>query len=298
MAPVLRSVRKPPSSPRPRVLVVGGGRLGGALALSLSARRWPVRLYSRTEENRRRARSLGLKLATPEDLAQARVALLCVPDKVVPQVAQEMSQTLGRGAALVHCAGALSLQALGSPRGRSTGSFHPLCAVSDPRDSLAGHAVAISTRSRALKTILQRMARDLELQVLEVPEARRAAYHAGAVLSAGCTVALMSVAVEALGHAGIPEEQALTALLPLMRSALRGMEARGLAGGLTGPVVRGDASVVAAHLSSLPPEVAEVYRLLSKRALQLAEPRLTPEARSALTKLLTHSRRRLGQPSR
>ena len=32
--------------------------------------------------------------------------------------------------------------------------------------------------------------------------------------------------------------------------------------GLTGPVVRGDAGVVAAHLAALPPEVAEVYRLL------------------------------------
>jgi predicted short-subunit dehydrogenase-like oxidoreductase (DUF2520 family) len=282
--------RRLPSLGRSRILVVGGGRLGGALALCLSARGWPVRVHSRSNEGRRRVASLGLEQATPRDLAQARAALLCVPDKAVPQVAREMSQTLGRGTALVHCAGALSLQALGAPRGRATGSFHPLCAVSDPKDSLAGHAVAISTRSRALKLLLQRMAADLDLQVLEVPEERRAAYHAGAVLSAGCAVALMSAAVEALGHAGIPENEALTALLPLMRSALRGMEARGLAGGLTGPVVRGDASVVAAHLEALPPSVAEVYRLLSARALRLAEPRLTPEARMALTKLLAAER--------
>jgi predicted short-subunit dehydrogenase-like oxidoreductase (DUF2520 family) len=286
MAPVRRSVKKRPSPPRARVLVVGGGRLGGALALSLSARGWPVHVHSRSEENRGRAESLGLKLATPRELSLARVALLCVPDKAVPEVAREMARKLGRGTALVHCAGALSLRALGSPRGLATGSFHPLCAVSDPRDSLAGHAVAISTRSRPLKATLQRMARELGLQILEVPEERRAAYHAGAVLSAGCAVALMSAAVEALGHAGIPEREALSALLPLMRSALRGMEARGLAGGLTGPVVRGDASVVAAHLASLPPEVAEVYRLLSGRALLLAAPRLSVEARTALTKLL------------
>jgi predicted short-subunit dehydrogenase-like oxidoreductase (DUF2520 family) len=271
---------------RPKIVVVGGGRLGGALALSLSARRWPVRILSHTEEGRRRVKALGLKAATPRDLAQARVALLCVPEKAVPEVAREMARTLGRSTALVHCAGALSLKALGAPRGRPLGSFHPLCAVSDPRDSLAGHAVAISTRSRALKAVLRRMAQDLELQVLEVPEARRAAYHAGAVLSAGCTVALMSAAVEALGHAGIPEDAALAALLPLMRSSLRGMEARGLARGLTGPVVRGDANVVAAHLAALPPEVAEVYRLLSRRAVRLVGARLSPGARADLTKLL------------
>jgi predicted short-subunit dehydrogenase-like oxidoreductase (DUF2520 family) len=271
---------------RPRILVVGGGRLGGALALSLSKHRWPVSILSRTEEGRARVLSLGLKAATPRDLAQARVALLCVPDKAVPEVAREMARTLGRGAALVHCAGALSLKALGAPRGRPLGSFHPLCAISDPRDSLAGHSVAISTRSRALKTVLRQMAKDLELPTLEVPENRRAAYHAGAVLSAGGAVALMSVAVEALGQAGIPEEAALAALLPLLRSAARGMEARGLSRGLTGPVVRGDAGVVAAHLAALPPELAQVYRLLSQRALRLAGPRLPAEALADLTKLL------------
>jgi predicted short-subunit dehydrogenase-like oxidoreductase (DUF2520 family) len=271
---------------RVRVLVVGGGRLGGALALSLSARGWPVSVLSRTEEGRRRVQQLGLKSATPRHLTQARVALLCVPDKAVPEVARELARTLGRGAALVHCAGALSLKALGAPRGRPLGSFHPLCAVSDPRDPLAGHAVALSTHSRALKAVLRRMAEDLRLQVLEVPEGRRAAYHAGAVLGAGCAAALMSVAVEALGHAGIAEDQALTALLALMRSTLRGVEARGVVRGLTGPIVRGDADVVAAHLAALPPEPAEVYRLLSQRALRLVGSRLTPEARADLTKLL------------
>jgi predicted short-subunit dehydrogenase-like oxidoreductase (DUF2520 family) len=271
---------------RLRILVVGGGRLGGALALALSARRWPVRVLSRSEEGRRRVLALGLKPATPRDLEQARVALLCVPDKAVPEVARDMARTLGRGMALVHCAGALSLKALGTPRGRPLGSFHPLCAVSDPRDSLAGHAVAVSTRSPALKAVLRRMAEDLRLQVLEVPEGRRAAYHAGAVLSAGCAVALLSSAVEALGHAGISEEEAITALLPLMRSSLRGVEARGLSRGLTGPIVRGDASVVAAHLAALPPGPGEVYRLLSQRALRLVGSRLSPEAHADLTKLL------------
>jgi predicted short-subunit dehydrogenase-like oxidoreductase (DUF2520 family) len=272
---------------RSRIVVVGAGRLGGALARSLSARRWPVRVLSRTEEGLRRLEALGLKPAAPRDLELAHVALLCVPDKAVPQVARELAQRLGRGAALVHCAGALSLEALGRHRGLATGSFHPLCAVSDPRDSLAGHAVALSTRSRPLMATLRRMAEELELQVLEVPEAHRAAYHAGAVLSAGCAVALMSSAVEALGHAGIAEEPALKALLPLMRSALRGMEARGLAGGLTGPVVRGDAEVIAAHLRALPGEVNAVYRLLSLQALRLAKPRLSPEAHTALTTLLS-----------
>ncbi|SES76499.1 Rossmann-like and DUF2520 domain-containing protein [Stigmatella erecta] len=278
----MASRSSPPPSRRPPLLIAGAGRLGGALALSLSARRWPVRVLSRTEAGRARVKALGLKPATDQDVRQARVCLLCVPDSAIPGMARELDRQLGRGAALVHCAGALSLDALGAPQGRPLGSFHPLCAVSDPRDVLAGHSVALSTRSRTLKAVLRRMADALDLHVLEVPESQRAAYHAGAVLSAGCVVALLSAAVEALGCAGIAPQEALTALLPLTRSAVRGMEARGLAGGLTGPIARGDAEIVARHLAALPPDVAELYRQLSQRALVLAGPRLPEDARAAL----------------
>jgi predicted short-subunit dehydrogenase-like oxidoreductase (DUF2520 family) len=268
------------------VVVVGAGRLGGALALALAAKRWPVRVLARSEQSRRRVLELGLKPATARDVARARVCLLCVPDKAVPSVAEELEPQLARGAALVHCAGALSLEALGPPRGRVLGSFHPLVAVSDPRDSLAGNSVALSTRSRWLREVLERMAKDSGLRALRVPEKHRAAYHAGAVLSAGGVVAALSAAVEAFRTAGISEEDALAALLPLTRSALRGVEARGLAAGYTGPIARGDSGVVAAHLAALPSEARAVYRPLSKRGLELVGHRLTPEARAALAKLL------------
>lgn len=271
---------------RPSVVVVGAGRLGGALALALTAKRWPVRVLARSEESHRRVLALGLKPATEEDLARARVCLLCVPDKAVPSVAGELKPRLARGSALVHCAGALPLEALGPPRGRVLGSFHPLVAVSDPRDSLAGNSVAISTRSRWLREVLERMAKDSGLRALRVPEKHRAAYHAGAVLSAGGVVAALSAAVEAFRTAGISEEDALAALLPLTRSALRGVEARGLAAGYTGPIARGDSGVVAAHLAALPPEARAVYQPLSQRGLELVGHRLTPEARAALAKLL------------
>ena len=269
------------------MVVVGAGRLGGALALALAAKRWPVRVLVRSEPGEARVAALGLALATEAHVARARVCLLCVPDKAVSPVAEELKPRLARGAALVHCAGALSLEALGTPQGRVLGSFHPLVAVSDARDTLAGNSVAVSTRSRWLRAELERMAKDAGLRVLRVDEKHRAAYHAGAVLSAGGVVAALSAAVEALRAAGISEEDALAALLPLTRSALRGVESRGLTAGYTGPIARGDAGVVAAHLAALPPEAAAVYRPLSRRGLALVEQRLAPEARAALTKVLS-----------
>lgn len=272
---------------RPRVVIVGFGRVGGALALGLKKAGWSISVLPRSAESVRRAASMQVRLADHEDLKAAEVCVLAVPDGAVAQVAELVEEDLGASTALVHCSGALPLAVFASAKQkRSFGSFHPLAAISDPRDELAGHAVALaSTDKRVLAPLLWKMALALRLKPIEVPETGRAAYHAGAVLSAGLLVSLADAAVTALQHAGLDRDVALESLLPLMRSALRGVEARGLERGLTGPVVRGDVGVVQAHLEALPPEVGSIYRLLSQRALKLTTT-LPAETRLALQRLL------------
>lgn len=273
----------------PRVVIVGLGRLGGALALGLKRARWPLWVFPHSDASVRRAVEMGLRLAEHEEFRTADLCILAVPDSSVARLSTTVKDDLGPGTALVHCAGALDLSAFGTDpalQRRPRGSFHPLCAVSDPRDELAGHAVAVAASEPSVLELLHRMAVALRLRPIEVPEARRAAYHAGAVMSAGLLVSLASAAVAALEEAGIPEEEALAALLPLMRSALRGVEARGLSKALTGPVRRGDLAVVQAHLSALPSELAEIYRALSLHSLKLVKEQLPPETRNALERLL------------
>ncbi|HVE85622.1 MAG TPA: DUF2520 domain-containing protein [Myxococcales bacterium] len=271
------------------LVIVGFGRLGGALALGLRARGWPLAVFPRSETSVRRAAELGFTLADHEDLARAAACVLAVPDRVVRERAEVLAPDLGKKTALVHCAGALTLEAFGPEkvvRSRPLGSFHPLVAVSSLDDSLAGHTVAVSASQQRLIPVLKQMARDLELHAIEVPERTRAAYHAGAVLVAGGSVALLSSAVEAFARARIPEAQATRALVALMRSALRGAEKRGLSAGLTGPVVRGDAEVVRSQLAALPRSISQLYRALSRFQLDLAHDRLTPHQRGELEDVL------------
>jgi len=281
---------RPRVGEKPAIVVVGFGRLGGALSLGLHRTGWPISVFPRSAASVKRAAEWGLRLAEHEALRAARICVLAVPDAVVGTLAQTLLPDLSIHAALVHCAGALSLAAFGDQPQilkRARGSFHPLCAVSSPEDALSGHAVALSASSAGLSRNLEWMAEDLGLTGIKVPEAQRAAYHAGAVLSAGGLVALASAAVQALGLAHLPEDEALAALLPLMGSALRGLTQRGLSGAFTGPVVRGDAGVVRTHLEALPPELAALYRLLSRRMLtQLREPLPAP-LRSELEQLLS-----------
>jgi predicted short-subunit dehydrogenase-like oxidoreductase (DUF2520 family) len=265
---------------RPRILIVGLGRLGGALASQLQRAGWSVRVRTRSPSGRRQARALRLREATEADTRQARICFLTVPDGAVAAVATSVGPELDPEAALVHCAGALTLEVLhDASGGRATGSFHPLVAVSGADTPLAGHAVAVATRSRWLAPELVRVARDLDLTPLRIPENARAAYHAGAALAAGGLVALLDAAVATWACAGIERSAAGPALLALMHSALSGVEARGLLRGLTGPVVRGDVQVVEAHLAALPPDVLPLYRMLFRRALtQVAETLPRPAA--------------------
>ncbi len=274
---------------RPTIAIVGFGRVGGALALGLKRAGWPIAVLPRSDASVRRAAALNLQLAEHEALKAAQLCLLAVPDAAVPAVAKTLTADVGPDTAFIHCAGALDLSAFGedpSMLRRARGSFHPLAAVSDPSDPLEGHSVALSASTRALMGTLELMAADLGMTPLEVPEARRGAYHAGAVLAAGGVVSLLAAAVEALREAGIEEEQALKALMPLSQSALAGVQQRGLSRALTGPVARGDLAVVQSHLTSLPAELATLYRALALKGLELTRAQLPPETRNALDKLL------------
>jgi len=95
--------------------------------------------------------------------------------------------------------------------------------------------------------------------------------------------------------AGLDEPGAVAVYGRLMEQTLANARAVGVAAALTGPIVRGDAGTVTAHLEALArfaPEVADLYLAVARRELVIAEQRgtLAPDeaerVRSALAKVL------------
>jgi predicted short-subunit dehydrogenase-like oxidoreductase (DUF2520 family) len=171
--------------------------------------------------------------------------------------------------------------------------------VTGPETPLAGHSVAIATRSRALAPLLGRLAGALGLRPLRVPENGRSAYHAGAAMAASGLVSLLDAAIAAWTEAGVSEREAMTALAALMRSALAGGEARGAVAALTGPVVRGDAEVVQAHVRALPEDVLPIYLALQQRVLAHAAAHLPRPAVARVAAVLgPEAARRTKKPGR
>ncbi len=253
------------STGRLKIFIVGAGRAGGALALALSQAGHSVSATNRTRKGRARAARLGIP---PESfpLHEADAVLLTVPDRAVAETAKAVALVLTRGQVVCHCSGALDLDALAPARrrGAHVGSLHPLCAIPAPDAPLAGAAAAVDGDLVA-RRILTRLARDAGLRPFRLRPGRRGLYHASAALASNGLVALVAESAHLLERCGLSEKDACAALLPLLRSALRGVEERGLPGALTGPIARGDAEIIERHLAALasaPRSSGLLYRTL------------------------------------
>jgi predicted short-subunit dehydrogenase-like oxidoreductase (DUF2520 family) len=184
-----------------------------------------------------------------------------VPDARIAEVAARLP--LGRGAVVLHCAGARGPDELAAARARGAhvAGFHPLVSFASKRPQpLAGATfvahgdVKATQRARAL-------ARRLGARCIVAP-VLGPAYHAAAALMANGSVALAHAASAILVAQGLSRRDAERALAGLVASVARNLETVGLPAALTGPVVRGDAATVRGHvaaLRALSPALAEHY---------------------------------------
>jgi predicted short-subunit dehydrogenase-like oxidoreductase (DUF2520 family) len=221
--------------------------------------------------------------------------LLAVPDGAVPSVAAELAadEVVAPRHVVLHLSGLLDRGALVplASTGAALGSFHPLQTVSEPAAApqrLRGAYAGIEGDERALAAG-RGLAEALGMVAVPIPAAAKPAYHAGAAFAANYTTVLAAVAERVATAAGVPAEVAARLYLPLIRGAAANLEI-GPAAALTGPVRRGDAGTVAAHLQALGGDDRALYLLLAREALRLAvEAGLSRDAAGAVAEVLDRS---------
>lgn len=290
----------PPPGPVPgaqAIGVIGAGRLGTALAWCLARHGLPVvAVASRSAASARRLADgvNGCAVLTPEAVvARCDLVLLTPPDAAIAPLAQALPWR--PGVAAVHCSGATELSALDSARaaGAQVGGLHPLMSAADPAaaaEQLPGCTVTIEA-SGPLHRTLTTLAARLGCPVNELPPGQRAAYHAAAGYASQFVHVLLREAALIWQHWGATEDQALRALLPLLRGTLASLARAGIAGGMPGPVSRGDVASVERHvqaLADLGGDTLALYQALALRSVALAEERggVTPASAAALRGLL------------
>ena len=275
------------------VALIGTGRLASALGPALQAA--GVRIVSvvaRTERSagRFRRRFPGLAGVTATAVrGTPDLLLLAVPDREITPTAALLAELPAvPGSVALHHAGGLGTEVLHPLKsaGMATGVLHPLQVLGD-----AGHLVLEGSYARIegeprARRVAVRLAADLGMTALRFrrrPDGNAlAAYHAGASLVSNDLVALISMGTDMLVTSGVGRAQALDALAALAGGAIRNLREGGIHGALTGPVARGDAATVTAHLHRLKeisPETREIHRLLSLKILELTRPEPGPDRR-------------------
>lgn len=238
------------SSPgRPRLAVIGDGRLGRALSLALRAAGYP----------------LDGPLGRGADGADADAVLLCVPDAEIADAASHVPP----GRLVGHCSGATDLEPLA---GHEAFSLHPLMTVTRAGADFRGAGAAVAGTTARARGLAAELAEALGMHPVEVAEEDRIAYHAAAAMASNFLITLEAGAEKLACSAGV--ERAL--LVPLVRASVENWAAMGPERALTGPVARGDVRTVEAQRKAVAertPELLELFDALVAATRRLAAAR-------------------------
>jgi predicted short-subunit dehydrogenase-like oxidoreductase (DUF2520 family) len=251
------------SQARPRIAVVGGGNLGGALAGSLQRAGYSVAIVTHSHASAKRSRII----------TNADVVWLCVPDGEIAGAAAALAPVATwKGRVALHSSGALDsgeLEALRT-RGAAVASVHPLMTfVPGSRPSLVGVSFAVEGDAAAAR-VARGIVKDLGGLAYNIRKEEKATYHTWATFASPLLTALLATTERVALRAGITPKAARLRMMPILRQTLANYSVLGAAAAFSGPIVRGDAATVKRHLQALEdiPEVLDVYLVLARAAVQ------------------------------
>lgn len=219
----------------------------------------------------------GVQRMEPDEVVRAAdLVLLTVPDDSLEPLVAGMA-TLGafrQGQLVVHTAGRFGVGVLAAATGTLPLAIHPamtFTGTSLDRARLAGTVFAV-TAPTPLLPIAQALVVEMGGEPVVIAEADRPAYHAAIVHAANHGVTLAAQAAAVLSRLGVEEPGRV--LGPVVQASIDNAlrDAPGSVASLTGPVVRGDAGTVAAHLAALAdvPDTRATYRAMARATADLA----------------------------
>jgi predicted short-subunit dehydrogenase-like oxidoreductase (DUF2520 family) len=261
--------------------VVGAGRAGTAMAAALARAGHRVVAASAVSQASldRISRNLPqARVARPDQVVEASdLALLTVPDDALPGLVRGLAETgvLMEGRLIAHASGRHGLAVL-EPAVRAGAlplALHPVMTFTGRADDVAkmtGISFGV-TAPEQLRPVAEALVVEMGGEPVFIAEDKRGLYHAGLASAANHLVTLVASSADLLREAGVPDPARM--LGPLLSAALENVLALGDQA-LTGPVARGDAETVAAHvdvIAAAAPEALGAYlalaRLTADRAL-------------------------------
>lgn len=276
---------------RLKVGIISAGRVGTALGVALeNVDHVVVACSAVSEASRRRAQRWlpDTPVAPVGDVAgSAELLILAVPDAELGGLVSGLAaiSAVRPGTIVAHTSGANGIGVLAPLTGQDCVplAIHPAMTFTGSDEDvarLADTAFGITAADEVGYTIAESLVLEIGGAPFRVREEARMLYHAALAHGSNHLVTVLVDALEALraalpGELGVddPDGIAERVLGPLARAALDNTLQRGQAA-LTGPIARGDADVVAAHLAALTavdPALAQAYRVNALRTAERAD---------------------------
>jgi predicted short-subunit dehydrogenase-like oxidoreductase (DUF2520 family) len=274
----------PDPSDRPGRLgvgIIGAGRVGAVLGAALrTAGHQIVAVSGISKASRNRAEQLlpDVPIRPVDQIGpDVDLLLLAVPDDALPALVEGLVSAGGvrAGQFVAHTSGRYGIDVLAPAVaiGALPLALHPVMTFTGTPvdlDRLAGVCFGV-TAPESLRPVAETLVLEMGGDPVWIAEAKRPLYHAALAQGANHLVTLVASSMDLLRAAGADDPQRM--LGPLLSAALDNALRYGDSG-LTGPVVRGDAGTVRAHidvLSTVSPEITAAYvamaRLTADRAL-------------------------------
>lgn len=224
----------------------------------------------------------GRPVSSYDELRRADFYLVAAADDGIAGCAEALAKTGGVGPDTVvcHLSGALPSSVLApvAELGAAVASVHPVKSFADPLASaesfagtwcgMEGDAAAVALLSPAFTAIGG--------EIFSVDARFKTLYHAGSVLVCNYLTALIETGVRSYRKGGLSRQTALSVMEPLVRGTVENIFRVGTVQALTGPIARGDVTVVSKQLDALDDwdgEIALVYRALGRIAVELSKER-------------------------
>jgi predicted short-subunit dehydrogenase-like oxidoreductase (DUF2520 family) len=266
------------------VSIIGVGRVGGALAISLANAKYSI--DNLVYHGRPVVPSVVEKLPSKpkihsiDELSEisSDIIFISTPDSEIASVSSRLVAYIETKPFIFHTSGALSSAVLSDLKaiGCRTGSMHPLVSISSPElgaERFPGAYFCIEGEKKAVAEA-ETIVADLGGISFSIDTRFKTLYHAAAVTACGHLVALFDAAIEMMTKCGLDADEAKKVLMPLVKSTVQNLDEQSTASALTGTFARADLETFNEHLKTLNENVSddllEIYLLLGERSLELA----------------------------
>jgi len=283
-----------------RVSIIGAGRVGTAIALSLKNAGFEI--VGVASRRLTEAAKLAQKVACPQFsenvrdvIAHSDIIFITTPDHEIAGVSEKIASYIRKGVLLIHTSGALSSEVLKPARAHGVLclSMHPCQSFSDVHtapERLTGSYFCLEGTAEAVRKG-KLLAKRMRCPSFTLRAKEKMIYHIACSVASNYLVVLVERALSAFETIGVNRSKASEIILPLLKGTVRNMEMSGVEGALTGPIERGEHTTLEEEMRVLEreiPELRNIYSTLGKEAIKIAvkKGKLDAEAERKLFKII------------